>query len=189
MRETPDASLAFERYYDLGEERTLVLLAQHMHQELLLKHQDDTKPIPTEATLLSRVKKWSAEHGWQERVIERDRAQAEKDRKRRNKDVQRMNEEHALLGRTQALRAVRHIEELMKANKFGSQAAVTLFKYASDLERVARGAATEVSQVQGTEGEPLFPSSSMISLDTRSMTAEQLRQLKALAMQMPRSEQ
>lgn len=153
MRETPDASLAFERYYDLGEDRTLVMLARVMHQEL---NQTHTKPIPTEATLLSRFKKWSTEHSWQERVIERDRTQIEEHRRKRLKAVDQMNDEHALLGRTQALRAVKQIEELISTKKFNAQSAVQLFKCATALERLARGAATEVLQHQGENGGPII---------------------------------
>jgi hypothetical protein len=159
MRETPDSALAFERYYDLGEDRTLALLAQKMRQEMIRQQQilRDTKPIPTEATLLSRYKKWSKAHKWQEHVIQRDRAQAEKDRKKRLKAIEQMNDEHSLFGRTQAMQAVRQIKELIDAKKLGAPAAVQLFKYATDLERVARGAATEVAHLQhtGEEGGPI----------------------------------
>lgn len=185
MRETPDAAKAFEDYYNMGDERSLERLANLMHQ-----NQTKARPKPqTIATLLSKVKEWSSKQGWQQRIIDRDRTEAEKVRKKRAKALEQMNDEHALLGRTQALKAVQQIKNLIDAKKFGSQAAVQLFKMSTDLERVARGAATEVAQLQhvGKDGEEL-PSSSLIAIDTRNMTTEQLEMLKALALGMKSSE-
>jgi hypothetical protein len=52
------------------------------------------------------------------------------------------------------LRAVKQIEELIKAQKFGSQAAVQLLKVSTDLERLARGAATDRQEITGLAGAP-----------------------------------
>jgi hypothetical protein len=154
MSETPDAARAFEQYYDLGDDRSLELLAERMYQDMT-QNQTGTKQVPKIVAIVSQLKKWSTLHKWQSRVIERDRAKIEAVRKKRDAEIERMNEEHALLGRTQALRAVKQIEELIKTQKFGSQATVQLFKVSTDLERIARGAATERQELTGKDGEAL----------------------------------
>lgn len=167
MKETPKAARAFEQYYQMGEDRTLAALAGKLHQEARRaageakqagtpgQNQDATGALPSEAAILSQLKKWSATHDWQERVIARDAAAYERDRRKRERAIEKMNEEHALLGRTQALRAVRQIEHLIEIQKFGSMAAVSLFKAATDLERLARGAATERAEHTGVDGGPI----------------------------------
>ena len=154
MSETPDAARAFEQYYDLGDDRSLELLAKRMYQDMT-QNQTGTKQVPKIAAIVSQLKKWSSAHKWQNQVIERDRAKIEVVRKKRDAEIAKMNDEHALLGRTQALRAVKQIEELIKAQKFGSQATVQLFKVSTDLERLARGAATERQELTGKDGEAL----------------------------------
>lgn len=149
MRETPQAAAAFEQYYDL-EDRTLENLAQQLYQK-------QSKPIPTLATHLSRLKKWSAAHGWQERVIARGQEEAARLRKKKDKKIEAMNERHAMIGTTQQKRAIEQIQRLIDAQKFGSQASVQLLKLATDLERLALGAATERSEITGQDGTPLIP--------------------------------
>lgn len=160
MRETADAVTAFEQYYDM-EDRSLVKLAQEMHQK-----QSKSSPI----TILSHLKRWSVAHEWQRRIIERERAIAEKERKRRQKEIEKMNDEHAMLGQNQALRAVKQIQELIDAKKFGSQAAVQLLKVSTDLERVARGASTEQIALTGRDGGPIEMHS-----DTDDLTEDDLQ--------------
>lgn len=140
MRETPRAAAAFDEYCLLGPGRSLRKLAEKLKQT-------HSKPIATESTLMA----WSTEHNWQERVKLYDKERIDEKRRKQEAEIDRMNEEHALLGRTQALRAVKQIEELIKAQKFGSQATVQLFKVSTDLERLARGGVTERSEVTGAE--------------------------------------
>lgn len=144
MRETSKAAAVFHEYCLLGPSRSLRKLAQKLRQS-------NDKPIATESTLMV----WSSEHNWQERVKEFDKEQAEERHRKQEQEIERMNQEHALLGRTQALRAVKQIEELIKLQKFGSQAAVQLLKVSTDLERLARGAATDRQEVTGKDGEPI----------------------------------
>ncbi|SRR6266487_2296351 len=130
MRETPKAAAAFEEYCAMGTSRSLRKLAAK---------QIGSKSIATEATLMN----WSRAFAWQERVKFYDAERIEARRVKQEAELDRMNDEHALLGRTQALRAIKQIEELIKAQHFGSQAAVQLFKISTDLERIARGASTD----------------------------------------------
>lgn len=140
MRETPQAAAAYEEYCTLGLDRSLRKLAE--------SQQKYSKSI----ALLMR---WSVDHNWQERVKQYDKERIDERRRKHDAALEKMNEEHALLGRTQALRAVKQIEELIKAQKFGSQATVQLFKVSTDLERLARGAATERQELTGKDGEAL----------------------------------
>lgn len=153
MKETSIAFRAFERYYDLGDGRTLEKLAYQIQAD-----QKQTKSRPKEQTIptiLAQLKKWSVAHGWQDRIIERDRAEAEKEREKRNKAIQAMNERHALIGTTQQARAIEQIKTLIDAKSFGSMAAVQLLKLAIETERLARGVPTEQVAVTGKDGEPV----------------------------------
>lgn len=143
MRETPKASAAFHEYCLLGPSRSLRKLADRLHQF-----------TPKSPPGIDTLKMWSSEHNWQERVKEFDKEQAEERLRKQQQEIEKMNQEHALLGRTQALRAVKQIEELIKVQKFGSQAAVQLLKVATDLERLARGAATDRQEITGSGGAP-----------------------------------
>lgn len=139
MRETPKSAAAFEEYCALGTMRSLRRLA------------DKT------GTKLSQLGEWSRVFAWQERVKFYDAERIEARRVKQEAELDRMNEEHALLGRTQALRAIKQIEELIKVQHFGSQAAVQLFKISTDLERIARGASTEriaVSDASTDQAQP-----------------------------------
>lgn len=157
MKETPDAALAFERYYDEGEDRSLAKLAKKMHQEILEKQvsQGYTKRSPTVATVLAQLKRWSTEHGWQEKVIARDRKRAENERKKRDKAIEDMNLRHAQIGVTQQLKAIEQIKALIDAKAFGSMAAVQLLKLSTDIERLARGTPTEQVALTGKDGWPI----------------------------------
>lgn len=67
MRETAKAKQAFEDYFQLGPKRSL----QKLLTEYEKRHQTATKPPPT--LRLRTLKTWSREHGWQERIEERER--------------------------------------------------------------------------------------------------------------------
>lgn len=63
MRETTRARQAFENYFELGDARSLAALAAAYQERV----QSGTKPGPP-TTHLATLKKWSAEHGWQDRL-------------------------------------------------------------------------------------------------------------------------
>jgi hypothetical protein len=155
VRESPEAANAFEAYYDLGDERSLLLLAQMQRQVLSARYQGSTRAVPSEGTLLSKFKGWSTSHKWQERVIERDRQKAEAKRKRQEETVHAMNERQALIGTTQQSTAIKLIAELGKKQEFKPRDAIQLLKLAIDVERVARGAATEQIALTGKDGGPI----------------------------------
>jgi hypothetical protein len=158
MKETPKAAKAFEEYCAM-EDRSL------------RKLEDKT------GTKLSQLGVWSREHNWQERIKVYDAEQVEKERVERQKAIQKMNQRHAMIGTTQQAKAIQQIEELIAAKKFGSQATVQLLKLATDLERLARGAATERSEVTGKDGGPI----KVENRDYSKFTNEELAILEQLA--------
>lgn len=142
MRESPEAARAFEAYYDLGDGRSLVLLAQKRLEEIRTR-QEHAKSTPKEATLVRQFKDWSTEHKWQERVISRDREKAEAKRKKREAEIDKMDDRQAAIGTTQQATAIKIIQDLIKKDEIKARDAIQLLKLAIDVERVARGAPTE----------------------------------------------
>jgi hypothetical protein len=137
MRETPKAAAAFREYCLLGTDRSLRKLAD------------------IRGTKLSQLGVWSRAHNWQERVKEYDAQIAEEKRKRRLAEVEKMDEEHALIGRTQLLRAVTIVQRHIEAQDTTLSSAVSLMKAAYELERLARGAAT--SRLEGDVSVMVLP--------------------------------
>jgi len=129
-KETPQAAHAFEEYYALGEERSLRALVDKV------------------STNLAQLGVWSRAHKWQERVIERDRIEMARKRKKREAEQEKMNEEHAAWGKAMAAMAMAQCKKLVDAKAMPAQAAVLLFKYATDLQRLAMGDATETTRLQ-----------------------------------------
>lgn len=69
--EKPEAARAFEDYYALGEGRSLARLAA--------MYRASSNPAPTRH--IRTLKDWSARHGWQQRIKDRDAEDAEEVRK------------------------------------------------------------------------------------------------------------
>lgn len=137
MRETPRAAAAYEEYAAMGPSRSLRKLADKS------------------GTKLAQLGEWSTEHGWQERVKLYDAERIEERRQKQEAEIEKMNERHALIGTTQQAKAIKQIEALIEAKSFGSMAAVQLLKLATDLERLARGVATDRQEITGKDGEQL----------------------------------
>ncbi len=157
MRETPQAAKAFEQYYLLGDERTLAKLAHDIYGQ----NHESASVVPNQETfqnisgILSQLKKWSAAHKWQERVIERDRAAFYRLEKKLERDRERMNERHAAIGTTQQKKALEQIDALITAHAFGALATVQLLKLATELERLARGGDSKKIEMSGKDGGPI----------------------------------
>jgi hypothetical protein len=131
-RETPKARAAYHEYEAMGTDRSLAKVAAKLG-----------KP----AGYTRQLETWSSQFHWQDRVKKYEDRLGEEKRKRRQAELEKMDEEHALIGRTQALRAVAQIERLITAQDFPASSAVALLKFGAELERLARGAAT--SRVEG----------------------------------------
>lgn len=137
QEETAYALATFEAYCSLGADRSLVKLREHLRQT-------GTKRVPS----LTTLKDWSRAFKWQERVKKYEIEEAEREHKSRLQEVKAMNKRHALLAVNAQKQMVEQIRRLIAARKFGSQATVALLKLATDLERLARGEATQQSKVE-----------------------------------------
>ena len=116
------------------------------------------------ATILSQLKRWSSKYDWQKQIVQRERALAEEKRKKLEKEIDAMNERQAMIGTTQQARAIKQIEALIAAEKFGSIASVNLLKLALEAEREARGASISKVEVTGKDGGPIATSGIAIYL-------------------------
>lgn len=156
IRETARAAEAFERYSALGPGRSLSKLARLMVEEAKGEAHFPVNPrqtpgnhpvkAPTLETILRQLEVWSSAHRWQERVRAYDREKAQELQREREERIRQVNENHVTLARGQTIRAVKEIEHLASVHKLTGQAAVTLFKYAVDLERTALGIPTTVQE-------------------------------------------
>lgn len=142
MKETPQAAQAFEDYYNLGDDRSIRKLAE--------SNQKYIKSV-------SKLLKWSTEHGWQERVKARDRERAEDKRKKHDAEIQAMNERHAKIGTNLQLKGLGQLEELLKSGGVNASEAIRMIKQGMDAERVARGEPTErTEQTVNTSGVGIY---------------------------------
>jgi len=144
MIETPKANAAFQEYCLMGPSRSLRKLAEK-------RDENGTKT----GQIFKQLGIWSSAHEWQERVRQYDSERANEKRIKQEEELDAMNKRHAQIGTTQQARALKQIETLIEAKSFGSVATVSLLKLATDLERVARGAATDRQELTGKDGGPV----------------------------------
>jgi hypothetical protein len=174
MRETNKSLALYEQYANMGSGRSLAKLC-----ELIGK----------EASYVRYLEKLSSEHGWQTRIRQYDAAlieevaqkiKAEQKEKLAKFEAEkwRMDVEHALLGRTYAIKAAKQIADLMDVHKMGAMPTVQLFKIATDLERLARGADTASTRIQTNEP---AAGPNTIAFNLTKLTADQLDRLEAVA--------
>lgn len=153
MRETAKAISAFEQYWLLGKNRSLVKLQKHL-QDLWGK---EGVKSPT----LTTLETWSSQHKWQDRLAKRERKYeaeaATRKRKKMEEDVDKMNDRHASIGVNAQLQALEVIKQIIDLGELNANQAITLLKMGTDLERVSRGAATQVTktEIAGSEAMPL----------------------------------
>jgi hypothetical protein len=131
-QETPRAAAAFSEYCLLGPDRSLAKLAQKLGKK---------------AGYTRQLEHWSSLYRWGARVKDFEAQEAEQRRKKRQVELEKMDADHALIGHTHLLRAVRAMEPLMEAGEAPFSSLVSLFKFSAELERLARGAAT--SRLEG----------------------------------------
>lgn len=151
-RETAKAAAAFAEYCALGDDRSLVKLAE---QRCIEAHARGEK-IGSAHSVKNQLGVWSSKYGWQERVKLYDRELIEKKRKQRERELEKLNEDQAKYGQAMAGLAMKQIKTLIDAKAFNAQAAVLLFKHATDLERAARGGNQELVRME-ISGDPDHP--------------------------------
>lgn len=139
-QETAKARAAYAEYEMLGPHRSLANLAQR----------DGKK-----TSYIRQLQRWSSEYGWVERANRYDMSQVEERRRRREAEREKMEAEHALIGHAAAIRAADLLRQRMESSDIGTYALVQLLKIGTDLERLARGAATERQEITGKAGGPI----------------------------------
>lgn len=142
LEETPKAHAAFLIYCTMGEQRTLEKVRRHL----------DAKPSYTR-----QLHAWSSRYLWQERVKAYDREAKEDELAANEKELKKMNERHAQAGINYQLRALEHIDRLIRTGHMNAMATVQMLKIALDVERVARGATSASTRIEvtGENGGPV----------------------------------
>jgi hypothetical protein len=130
--ETPKAARAFADYVLLGPDRSLAKLVDHYGHP---------------PSYVRQLQRWSALFHWQDRLRQIEEQEAEQRRKKRLLEQEKMDERHATMGQLNAMIATNRIDQLIKEGELNGSAAVSLLRIATDLERLARGAAT--SRIEG----------------------------------------
>jgi hypothetical protein len=174
MRETNKSLALYRQYFDMGHDRSLAKLCE---------------AIGKEASYVRYLEKLSSEHGWQNRIRQEEAQIVEEVQQKAKAELKekmavwaqekfRMETEHALLGRTYAIKAAKQIADLMDVHKMGAMPTVQLFKIATDLERLARGADTASTRIQTNEP---AAGPNTIAFNLTKLTADQLDRLEAVA--------
>lgn len=166
--ESAKAAEAFTHYCALGSGRSLVKLLPILGKE---------------NGYLRQLERWSREFDWQERVKQYD-AQRNREKLQRSEELlQQMEERHVQIALSLQLKMVKLIEKLDKDEQIDARTAAQLLKYATDLERLARGAAIEHHiELTGKDGGPVEYSSDArnINIDLSKLTTAQIDKLLAI---------
>lgn len=191
--ETTRSLYALEVYKLQGYSRSLRKLAEHLVDERLRAEQEEAyrkATFPRQITDAQRAKLiessfrqiaiWSSHFEWQQKIREYDKEQLEEKKRKRDAEIEKMNENHATLGSGMAIKAAQQITDLIKEKRFGATAAVMLFKEASSLERVARGAATEQIAMENVPGLSESGSKNKMVIDLEKLSTEQLLALERI---------
>jgi len=199
--ETTRSLYALELYKQQGYTRSLRRLAEQLVEERLRAEQERllaSGVFPPQVTdekrekLISSSHKqigiWSSAYGWQEQVRSYDKEQLEEKKRKRDAEIEKMNENHATLGSGMAIKAAQQITDLIKEKRFGATAAVMLFKEASSLERVARGAATEQIAMENIPGLSESVTHNKLTIDLEKLSNEQLIALERVLAEVEESE-
>jgi hypothetical protein len=138
--ESPKAANAYGLYESMGPERSLAKLA---------------KALGKPSGYARYLEEWSSRYNWQQRIADYERQQLEERRKKRQAEIDKMDEEHAIIGRGNLLRAVELVRRHIDTQDTTLASAVSLLKASYELERLARGAATE--RFEGDVGLTILP--------------------------------
>jgi hypothetical protein len=141
--ESPKAARAYSDYESMGPDRSMAKLALQYGRK---------------SGYVRQLERWSEWYNWQQRLKDYERVQLEERRKKRQKELEDMDKRHADYGRSSLYESIKYInehlndEEIVFINKEGKQEkkprttiaqAVSLMRASYELERLARGAATE----------------------------------------------
>lgn len=176
--ETARQLACYQAYCELGPMRSFKKLRRKFEED---KRKAEALGQTYTGLMVSvlTMEKWSSKFQWQDRVKAFD---AEIAVERENKLAEqrlKMDEQHALLGSAMAIKAIKQIERLIEVEKFGSQASVTLFKYATDLERIARGMPNQHTRTDMSQ-ETVNNIRNIVSIDLSKLNNDQLAMLEKI---------
>ena len=142
--ETDAAFRAFVAYRDMGRKRTLRLAADEVYAE----HSG------TDETHRRLVAKWSSPNRWVARCGEYDAFNDFTRWRERQDDIRLMERRHANTAVMLQKVALERLE-LLPASSMGARDVVSFLKEGVMMERLARGEATDRTELGGTEGRPI----------------------------------
>jgi hypothetical protein len=138
--ESAKAFNALAVYLTLGPDRSLPQLAEALGKQ---------------PGYLGQLKKWSSFYGWQEKCRVHDIEMAKTRLQKCEVEIEAMQTRHIQIALQGQRKALARIQELCDSQELPATAAVQLLKLSLDLERVARGAATEQIALTGADNGPL----------------------------------
>lgn len=177
-KETARQLACYQAYCELGPMRSFAKLRRKFEEDKR-KAEAAGKTYDGLMVSLLTMEKWSSRFKWQERVKAFDTEIALEREQRLAEQRLKMDEQHSLLGSAMALKAIKQIETLISKEKFGGQASVTLFKYATDLERMARGMPNSIMQTNVNQ-ETVNNIRNIVSIDLSKLNNEQLAMLEQI---------
>ena len=142
--ETDISFRAFAAYRDLGPSRSLRKAAE--------VHYDGRESLPK--SQLRQLAKWSKPHRWVARAAEFDAWNDYHRWMNREADIRQMEQRHANIAVTLQRTALERLETL-PASALNAQSVVQFLKEGVTIERLARGEATERTELGGTSGRPI----------------------------------
>lgn len=171
LKETDEAQAAFLAYCALDplsdEGRSLNVLARQLQPRR--RRKDGS--LPSIKSVRNQLGIWSSAFGWQKRVAEYDRREAERKAKQKARELEKMNENQARQAQALSSLAFKQTVTMLQEDtaakpdedgkmprrNFGAFTLVQLYKEATNAERIARGAATELTKVEltGEDGGPI----------------------------------
>lgn len=141
LHETAIAAAAYTNYEALGDDRSLPKLVAWYQRRA--KSNQGEGLSDTYIPSLSTLKRWSNMHNWQQRLKDYERVQLDERRKKRQKELEDMDKRHSDYGRAALYKAIEYIEGHLNDPGTTVAQAVSLMRASYELERLARGAATE----------------------------------------------
>jgi len=143
--ETDKAYRAFATYRDMGTNRSLRKTTKIIYG---VESDDDV------TTYLRQIAKWSSANRWVERVNQYDAYNDYQRWSNRQEDIRLMEQRHASIA-VQVQRTALEKLELLAPSDLSANDVIRFLEQAVKIERLARGEATNRSEVSGKDGAPL----------------------------------
>ena len=137
--ESAKARAAYADYEAMGSDRSLAKLAAKYGKS---------------PAYVRQLERWSQRYQWQARLKDYERGLLDARRAKREIELEEMDERHALYARAALYKAAQFVEAHFEKEATVAHA-ISLFRVAAELERLARGAAT--TRIEGEVGVTVLP--------------------------------